>query len=175
MEKMDKKFNNKGFSLIELIVVISIMVVLVGLLGTRIVGHIDRTRYGKDMSALDSLKTAVQTYMVDGESEVPGNDEVVSLKTLIVGNGTVTYDPNHIITELLSESFEIEKSGDVVSACTFKAESKMFEDVDWEDILVKITDGTVSIVAPVNDGYDEKYIPYIAGKHQWTASQKVKN
>ena len=175
MEKMDKKFSNKGFSLIELIIVMAIMVVFISVLGAKILGHVDRTKYGKDLSALDSLKTAVQTYMVDGESEVPGNDEVVSLKTLIVGNGTVTYDPNHIITEVLSESFEIEKSGDVISACTFKAESKMFEDVDWEDILVKITDGTVSIVAPVNDGYDEKYIPYIAGKHQWTASQKVKN
>ena len=56
---MNKKLNNKGFSLVELIIVIAIMVVLIGVLSATILKYMDRTKYGKDMSGLDSLHTAV--------------------------------------------------------------------------------------------------------------------
>ena len=65
MEKMKRKLNNKGFSLVELIVVIAIMVVLIGVLSATILKYMDRTKYGKDISGLDSLHTAMQAYAGD--------------------------------------------------------------------------------------------------------------
>ena len=62
-----KKFkeNNKGFSLVELIVVIAIMVVLIAVLGSTILGYVEKSKYSKDMSALDSINTAVKTFVAD--------------------------------------------------------------------------------------------------------------
>ena len=64
MKKLkEMKKNNKGFSLVELIVVIAIMVVLVAVLGSTILGYVEKSKYSKDVQALDSLKTAVSTYV----------------------------------------------------------------------------------------------------------------
>ena len=169
---MNKKLNNKGFSLVELIIVIAIMVVLIGVLSATILKYMDRTKYGKDMSGLDSLHTAVQAYMGDPEAITPSG--VVSLKTLMLGDGTTVYDPNGVIESVLQESFKITKSGNVITGCIFAGESKMFENINWEDILVDISEGAISIVAPVNEGYNSKYVPYTVGKHEWTDEQKVK-
>lgn len=172
MEKMNKKLNNKGFSLVELIIVIAIMVVLIGVLSATILKYMDRTKYGKDMSGLDSLHTAVQAYLGDPEAVAPNG--VVSLKTLIVGDGTTVYDPNGVIASVLTESFKITKSGNAITGCTFAGESNVFKDIDWDDILVDISEGAISIVAPVNEGFNSKYIPYTVGKHEWTDTEKVK-
>ena len=66
-----KKFkeNNKGFSLVELIVVIAIMVVLVAVLGSTILGYVDKSKYSKDVSALDSINTAVKAFVADPSSK----------------------------------------------------------------------------------------------------------
>ena len=172
MEKMKKKLNNKGFSLVELIVVIAIMVVLIGVLSATILKYMDRTKYGKDISGLDSLHTAMQAYAGDPEAVMPSG--VVSLKTLMLGDGTTVYDPNGVIASVLQESFNITTSGNTITGCTFAGESQIFDNIDWEDILVDISEGAISIVAPVNEAYSSKYTPYTVGQHQWTDEQKVK-
>ena len=65
---MKKELNNKGFSLVELIVVIAIMVVLVGVTSAVILNYMDHTKYGKDMTALDSLHTAIKLYVGDPDA-----------------------------------------------------------------------------------------------------------
>lgn len=170
---MEKKLNDKGFSLVELIVVIAIMVVLVGVTSVIILNYIDRTKYGKDMNAMDSVHTAVRMYVGDPQSNLPDGDEVVSLKTLMVGDGEAQYDVNGEIESALQETFDIEKSGTAIVSCTFRAESKAFENINWEDIQVNIENGKVSIVAPINDGLDG-YMAYEAGSYAWTSAQKVK-
>ena len=54
-----KKMNNKGFSLVELIVVIAIMAVLMGVLAPTLIGNIEKSRETKDLNALDSVYQAV--------------------------------------------------------------------------------------------------------------------
>ena len=41
-----KKLNNKGFSLVELIIVIAIMAILVGVVGTQVIPYLERSRNG---------------------------------------------------------------------------------------------------------------------------------
>lgn len=62
LQKMkQKKADNKGFSLVELIIVIAIMAILVGIVGTQVVPYINRSREAKDLQLLNSYSTAAVT------------------------------------------------------------------------------------------------------------------
>lgn len=49
------KRNNKGFSLVELIIVIAIMAILVGVVGATVIPYLDKSREQKDIAKLDGL------------------------------------------------------------------------------------------------------------------------
>ena len=61
MEKNMKKMNDKGFSLVELIIVIAILAILVGLVGSQVIPYIEKSRVSKDLSTLDTFYSALQT------------------------------------------------------------------------------------------------------------------
>ncbi len=62
---MNKKKNNKGFSLIELIIAIAILIILTGLLAPQFMKYIEKSREAKDMQTLDTVYTAVQGAFAD--------------------------------------------------------------------------------------------------------------
>lgn len=59
------KRDNKGFSLIELIVVIAIMAILVGVMAPNVMKYIDKAREANDNQTLQAIYTAVYTSMLD--------------------------------------------------------------------------------------------------------------
>ena len=61
MRKDIKKMDNKGFSLVELIIVIAIMAILVGIIGSQVVPYIEKSRLSKDKSTVDTVYTAWQS------------------------------------------------------------------------------------------------------------------
>lgn len=63
-----KQKNNKGFSLIELIVVIAIMAVLVGVLAPQLIKYVEKSREATDIQNCDSIATALKTYYSDIEN-----------------------------------------------------------------------------------------------------------
>lgn len=52
MKAKNEKKDNKGFSLVELIIVIAIMAILVGIVGTQVLPYIDKSRHAKDVQVL---------------------------------------------------------------------------------------------------------------------------
>ena len=53
-----KKMNNKGFSLVELIIVIAIMAVLMGVLAPQLLRHVETSRLQSDLTAMSEVDSA---------------------------------------------------------------------------------------------------------------------
>ena len=59
--------NNKGFSLVELIIVIAIMAILVGVMAPQLIKYIEKTNVSSDAQTCDSIRSAMTTAMLDPE------------------------------------------------------------------------------------------------------------
>ena len=96
MEKKQRTLNNKGFSLIELIVVIAIMAILVGALAPQYMKFVERSRKSTDVQNVAAIKSALEVYAADpmvttnalesGEVTITTTEEAVTA-TNATGNG----------------------------------------------------------------------------------------
>ncbi len=65
MQKKRERFGSKGFTLIEIMVVLVILGILAGLIVPRIIGRPDEARRMKAKIQIQSLETALQLYKLD--------------------------------------------------------------------------------------------------------------
>ncbi len=83
-----KKMNNKGFSLVELIIVIAIMAILVGVLAPQFIKYVEQSRQSADIDSIDEVKKAVETFVADYN---PGGSVTVTAsgtaKTIVADGG----------------------------------------------------------------------------------------
>ena len=63
-----KKKNNKGFSMLELIISIAILVILAGLLAPELIKYVEKSREARDMQTIDTVYMAVNTAMANEKS-----------------------------------------------------------------------------------------------------------
>ena len=85
---MEMRENNKGFSLVELIIVIAIMAVLVGMVGAQVIPYINNAKKSKDIQIL----SAIQTASVAAYSERVDSAPVDGTMTIIITPGTAGED-----------------------------------------------------------------------------------
>ena len=63
------KKNNKGFSLVELIIVIAIMAILAGALAPALIKYINKSKRSTDIQNADALRTACQTALANPDAQ----------------------------------------------------------------------------------------------------------
>ena len=96
-----KKKDNKGFTLVELVIVIAILAILVGILAPQYTKYVEKSRKSADASNLDEMVKAVQVYAADAENEI----KEIKGATIALGTGepAVTGDKNGDIVKALGE------------------------------------------------------------------------
>ncbi len=107
----EQKLNNKGFSLVELIIVIAIMAVLIGVLAPQYLKYVERSRVSADADQVDTLISAVEIYSAD-----KGVAEGGSINIATDGKVTVT---DHTSGVKISDA--IKDAGIDVSKITLKS------------------------------------------------------
>lgn len=158
-----KKNNNKGFSLVELIVVIAIMAVLVAVLAPQFTKYIDQSRKSNDAATVSGIVTAAQVGIADTTNyNIPEatytitltTDSALDVKPTANGSGTVSKDA------------ETEMKNAIEAACgklsELKITSKNWKDKDNADanqVWVKLVykDGAVTVT------YSDDFGKYVNG------------
>ena len=131
MKAKNEKKDNKGFSLVELIIVIAIMAILVGIVGTQVLPYIDKSRHAKDVQVLSGLCTdataayssaaselteSVYTITIDSTVSVSGGSDTAGATKL--QNAFAEYNGVTNVKDLKLES----KEGKKVTAVTIKCQ-----------------------------------------------------
>lgn len=125
-----KKLNNKGFSLVELIIVIAIMVILVAVLAPQFTKWVERSRISTDVQNASEIATAVQVALAEGKLTAPTSSTTVDTSCLTNKLTSMTAVPKTKSTTVGADksfTFEVSDSG----AVTVKGNDKeLFPNID---------------------------------------------
>lgn len=83
-----ERMNDRGFSLVELIIVIAIMAILIVVLAPQYLRYVERSRNSTDMQNARTLMTAAETWVADPQAASSFGEAGNSFAFLIEANGT---------------------------------------------------------------------------------------
>lgn len=116
--------NNKGFSLVELIIVIAIMAILVGVMAPQLIKYIEKSNVSADTQLAASVQTACVTAMMDPEvlADSSGSSQITALQNgaahplsdFMESNATNKY--NSAVMEILGDTTSSAVEGSLKSA-----------------------------------------------------------
>lgn len=142
----DQKKNNKGFSLVELIVVVAIMAVLLGVLVPTLVRNVEKSKKQKDINNLSEVRNAIQLAMATEEfAGVEGTITITGKGFEITTSGTVTHENDNLAlvggsTTLVKADFWKEVLENLNASADFKF-----------DFTSKLADDSTKIVFVLGD------------------------
>ena len=116
---MNKKMNNKGFSLVELIIVITIMAILVGVLAPQFFKYLESTRQSTDLDNVSAYKTAIETAIIDSQA----NDGSLTSGNITIATGSnLTSSVNLTNVGLADSGAEVKLKSKTWPAATYTFE-----------------------------------------------------
>jgi len=104
VKRLNKKSNNKGFTLVELIIVIAIVAALIAILAPQYIKYVEKSRISADDTFADELKKAVQVIVTD-EDYVIGNGFTVAWSNgavAVTGSGSTAAADKAVVEGALS-------------------------------------------------------------------------
>lgn len=140
-----KKANNKGFSLVELIIVIAIMAILVGIVGTQVIPYLEKSREAKDQQILSAWNTAaVSAYTMNAE-------EITAATTITIDeDGEIKVDPSAPKTLATFKELSGLTAGYAESVFTSKVAkeaNKVEVEINPSGATVTVTCGTITVTS----------------------------
>ena len=145
-----KKTNNKGFTLVELIVVLVILAILAAILVPALLGYIDKARNAQYEEEAHSILTAVQANATENYAKgVSAAADVATIKTYVNGIVTPTNVQSGAITYGFSSSATATNTAhaswtvSAITNLTFTSQkgNKVVCDVEGGAITIKSVDG----------------------------------
>lgn len=152
-KKNQKKLNNKGFSLVELIVVIAIMAVLVAVLAPQFTKYVDRSRQSNDATTVSGIVTAAEVAVADLDYDTPeGTYEITVTET----GTTITYNNTPVEAD---ENGNPNMANAIVDSCGDLTELVCTAN-EWDTHTITIT-LTVANDGAIDVGYDQEFEEYV--------------
>ena len=135
-----RKWNNKGFSLVELIIVIAIMAVLMAVLTPFLLSYVENSRLQKDESALDEILNstyiALSVDRVYNESHNTGIEVYINDGEVISSNSDVLEEElQKIMPDAVNfESKEYKnRGGETIGVTYSNPHGRFILDPSWEE------------------------------------------
>ena len=143
---MKKEMNNKGFSLVELIIVIAIMVVLIAVLAPQYLKYVEKSRVASDQTTVVEYINAMQVIAADPEIELKTADQAGQTLKSAANSNTITVGGT--LQTLLTSGGML----DSAAAAGGTLQSTAYTDANL-DIILKY-DSTAKIWTVVNNSGD---------------------
>lgn len=127
--------NNKGFSLVELIIVISIMAVLLGVITPALIRCLQKSRIIRDERNLDIVRESIETVLSNEDFYEDLADSSVVINedgTIAINNTKISSEEKTKVTKELTDVLNNNK----IEMSSFRYNSKK--------IIFKVIDGVVS-------------------------------
>ena len=153
-----KKKDNKGFTLVELVIVIAILAILVGLLAPQYVKYVEKSRKSADATNIENVVSAIKVAAADEDfGGLTAGDYKVTLSsegmTVTGSEASLTADDKGALTAALIEYMGAAKPNEIIYSAG-KAEFKnvVLKSSKWNPATPSAT-ATVSDTGAVSVSY----------------------
>ena len=132
----------KGFSLVELIIVIAIMAILVGVVASQVIPYMEKSRQAKDQQQLSNVQTALVSAISQSPVDL-ANVPATKLADITDDFGATGSGVGTNLADLLHSGYAQSQLGTIQSDIKGKFKSKKGKDTG--DIMVSYNNGIVRV------------------------------
>lgn len=144
MKAKNEKKDNKGFSLVELIIVIAIMAILVGIVGTQVLPYINKSKEAKDFQIINSYCTAATTAYSTYAEKITTTD---SFNVDVYAANLADDDTNKKPLKTLQDEIQTLTGYEQLSDLTNKMGSAKGKAIDKIEVTYNVKDKEISVQA----------------------------